>query len=105
MWRPGGRATSHEITYSHNLIYEGLGDSVHEKGEHSKGSSIDDNATGVLLFTLKPAIASAMHCSRGVQAAMVNNLIYNPGARAVHYNLVAHEWDGHAQNRSRARSR
>ena len=27
---------------------------------------------------------------------MVNNLIYNPGAKAVHYNLVAHEWVGQA---------
>jgi hypothetical protein len=26
---------------------------------------------------------------------MVNNLIYNPVARAVHYNLVAHEWMGY----------
>jgi hypothetical protein len=25
---------------------------------------------------------------------MVNNFIYNPVARAVHYNLVAHEWFG-----------
>ena len=26
---------------------------------------------------------------------MVNNLIYNPGQRAVMYNLIAAEWDGH----------
>ena len=32
-WR---EATSHAITYSHNLIYEGLGEAVHAKGEHSK---------------------------------------------------------------------
>jgi hypothetical protein len=30
----------------------------------------------------------------GVQAAMVNNLIYDPGKRAVHYNLMALEWAG-----------
>ena len=28
----------------------------------------------------------------GVHAAMVNNLIYNPGSRAVHHNLAAAEW-------------
>ena len=28
----------------------------------------------------------------GVQAALVNNLIYNPGQKAVHYNLMALEW-------------
>jgi hypothetical protein len=26
---------------------------------------------------------------------MVNNIIYNPGHRAVHYNLMALEWAGH----------
>ncbi|TDP75049.1 pectate lyase family protein [Roseateles toxinivorans] len=94
-WR---RNTSHQITYSHNLIYEGLAHSVHEKGEHSKGTLVHDNATGILLY----ANLYASNLERnalfkgGVQAAMVNNLIYNPGAKAVHYNLVAHEWQGHA---------
>ncbi len=94
-WR---RATSHEITYSHNLIYQGLSDSVHEKGEHSKGSLIHDNATGVLLLGNVYASNRERNAlfKGGVHAAMVNNLIYNPGAKAVHYNLVAHEWGDHA---------
>ncbi|MDN3921298.1 pectate lyase family protein [Roseateles violae] len=93
-WR---RNTSHQITYSHNLIYEGLANSVHEKGEHSKGTLVHDNASGVLLYA--NVYASNMERNAlfkgGVQAAMVNNLIYNPGAKAVHYNLIAHEWEGH----------
>jgi hypothetical protein len=28
----------------------------------------------------------------GVRGAIVNNLIYNPGQKAVHYNLIAEEW-------------
>ncbi len=94
-WR---KATSHDITYSHNLIYEGLGNSVHKKGEHSKGSLIHDNATGVLLFGNLYASNRERNAlfKGGVQAAMVNNLIYNPGAKAAHYNLVAHEWAGRA---------
>jgi hypothetical protein len=94
-WR---RNTSHNITYSHNLIYEGLANSVHEKGEHSKGSLIHDNASGVLLYANLYASNQERNAlfKGGVQAAMVNNLIYNPGAKAVHYNLVAHEWEGHA---------
>jgi lysophospholipase L1-like esterase len=94
-WR---RATSHLITYSHNLIYEGLGDSVHEKGEHSKGTLVHDNATGILLLGNVYAANRERNAlfKGGVMAAMVNNLIVNPGARAVHYNLVAHEWAGHA---------
>jgi len=34
---------SHRITYSHNLICEGPSNSVHDKGEHSKGSLIHDH--------------------------------------------------------------
>ena len=90
-WR---RHTSHDITYSHNLIYEGLGESVHEKGEHSKGTLVHDNATGILLLGNLYASNRERNAlfKGGVHAAMVNNLIYNPGAKAVHYNLVAHEW-------------
>ncbi|MFN3862221.1 MAG: polysaccharide lyase family 1 protein [Roseateles sp.] len=90
-WR---ESTSHEITYSHNLIYEGLGESVHLKGEHSKGTLVHDNASHILL--LGNVYASNRERNPlfkgGVQAAMVNNLIYNPGSKAVHYNLIAHEW-------------
>ena len=94
-WR---KATSHDITYSHNLIFEGLGESVHEKGEHSKGTLVHDNATGVFLFGNVYASNRERNAlfKGGVHAAMVNNLIYNPGKRAVHYNLVAHEWAGQA---------
>ncbi len=90
------KATSRQITYSHNLIYEGLGDSVHPKGEHSKGSLVHDNATGVLLLGNVYAANRERNAlfKGGVQAVMVNNLIVNPGARAVHYNLLAHEWTG-----------
>jgi hypothetical protein len=99
-WR---RATSHAITYSHNLIYEGLGHSVHEKGEHSKGTLVHDNATQILLLGNLYASNRERNAlfKGGVQAAMVNNLIYNPGARAVHYNLVAHEWAGYPQQLGR----
>lgn len=92
-WRD---STSHAITYSHNLIYEGLGDSVHAKGEHSKGTLVHDNASRILLLGNIYASNRERNAlfKGGVQAAMVNNLIYNPGARAVHYNLVAHEWQG-----------
>lgn len=88
--------TSHAITYSHNLIYEGLGEAVHVKGEHSKGSLIHDNVTQVLLLGNVYASNRERNAlfKGGVWGAMVNNLIYNPGARAVHYNLVAHEWVG-----------
>jgi hypothetical protein len=92
-WRA---STSHALTYSHNLIYEGLGESVHTKGDHSKGSLIHDNVTQILLLGNVYASNRERNAlfKGGAWGAMVNNLIYNPGSRAVHYNLIAHEWVG-----------
>jgi hypothetical protein len=92
-WREN---TSHAITYSHNLIYEGLGEAVHVKGEHSKGSLIHDNANRILLLGNVYASNRERNAlfKGGAWGAMVNNLIYNPGGKAVHYNLIAHEWGG-----------
>jgi hypothetical protein len=90
-WRKG---TSHRITYSNNIIAEGLARSTHPKGEHSKGSLIHDNVTGILI--VGNLYANNMERNQlfkgGVQGAIVNNYIYNPGPRAVHYNLIAAEW-------------
>lgn len=92
-WR---RGTSHRITYTHNLIYEGLSNSVHEKGEHSKGSLIHDNTSQVLLYGnvfVSNRERNALF-KGGARGAMVNNWIVNPGRRAVHYNLLPAEWAG-----------
>ena len=99
-WR---RATGHAITFSHNLIYEGLGDSVHAKGEHSKGTLIHDNASDILLLGNLYAANRERNAlfKGGARGAMLNNLIVNPGAKAVHYNLVAHEWAGQAHQLGR----
>jgi lysophospholipase L1-like esterase len=92
-WR---RNTSHRITYSHNLVYEGLSNSVHDKGEHSKGSLIHDNTSGVLLYGNLYASNRERNAlfKGGAQGAMVNNLIFDPGRFAVHYNLWPQEWAG-----------
>jgi lysophospholipase L1-like esterase len=99
-WR---RGTSHRITYSHNLIYEGLSNSVHEKGEHSKGSLIHDNTSSVLLYGnvyISNRERNALF-KGGAHGAMVNNLIFNPGRLAVHYNLWPKEWEGKTWQRGR----
>lgn len=90
-WRQG---TSHNITFQNNLAAEGLADSSHPKGEHSKGSLIHDNATGIVFYRNLWAhnVERNPLLKGGAQALMVNNLIYNPGHRAVHYNLMALEW-------------
>ena len=90
-WRNG---TSRDVTFSYNLAAEGLADSSHPKGEHSKGSLVHDNVTGVLFY--RNVWASNVERSPlfkgGVHGAIVNNVIFNPGTKAVHYNLMALEW-------------
>ncbi|HLL30246.1 MAG TPA: pectate lyase [Allosphingosinicella sp.] len=92
-WR---RGTSHNITFSYNVIAEGLRHASHPKGEHSKGSLIHDNATGILIY--RNLYAHNMQrnplLKGGAQAVVVNNFIYNPGVRAIHYNLLPQEWGG-----------
>jgi pectate lyase len=93
-WRAG---TAHRITFSNNIIAEGLSNATHAKGEHSKGSLIHDNVRDVL-------IAGNLYMSNrernpllkgGSSAVVANNLICNPGRRFLHYNLHAREWVGH----------
>ena len=93
-WR---QHTSRNITFSYNLAAEGLANASHPKGEHSKGSLVHDNATGILFYRNVWAhnVERSPLLKGGVQAALINNLIYDPGKRAVHYNLMALEWAGH----------
>lgn len=91
-WRAN---TSHDVTFSYNAAYEGLADSTHPKGEHSKGSLVHDNVTNILFYRNVWAHNNERHplFKGGVHGAIVNNLIYNPGKRAVQYNLMALEWE------------
>jgi len=90
-WRAG---TSHAITFSNNLNGESLAYATHSKGEHSKGSLIHDNVTDLLIvgnlyahnYERSPLFKG------GVHGVIVNNLIYDPGPRAIHYNLAPEEW-------------
>lgn len=90
-WRQG---TSHRITFSNNLIAEGLANSTHSKFEHSKGSLIHDNVTDILIYGNLYAhnYERSPLFKGGVRGVIVNNLIYDPGPRALHYNLMAEEW-------------
>lgn len=95
-WR---EAVSHRITFSNNLIAEGLANSTHAKGEHSKGSLIHDNVSDVLIVGNLYAHNYERNAlfKGGARGLMVNNLIYNPGPRAVHYNLIQEEWGRQAR--------
>ncbi|MES2159021.1 MAG: pectate lyase [Pseudomonadota bacterium] len=93
-WRAG---TSHAITFSYNLAAEGLADASHPKGEHSKGTLIHDNASEILIYRNVYAHNKERNplLKGGAQVALVNNILYDPGERAVHYNLMALEWGDH----------
>jgi len=93
-WRQN---TSQRISFTRNIVAEGLSHSSHAKGEHSKGSLIHDNVTEVL-------IAGNLYAHNyernqlfkgGAQALTANNLIYDPGNRCMHYALNEEEWTGH----------
>ncbi|HEY2627697.1 MAG TPA: hypothetical protein VGI57_01155, partial [Usitatibacter sp.] len=46
-WRAN---TSHDVTFQYNVASEGLADSSHSKGEHSKGSLVHDNVMNILFY-------------------------------------------------------
>jgi len=89
--------TSHKIVISNCIIAEGLSNSTHSKGEHSKGTLVHDNASEIL-------IAGNLYASNmqrnplfkgGAMGVVANNYIYNPGNAAIHFGLVEEEWKGH----------
>lgn len=100
-------AASRRITYSNNIIAEGLSNATHKKGEHSKGSLIHDHVNDVLIvgnlyahnYERNPLFKG------GARGQVINNLIYDPGQRAVHYNLIAEEWLGHPYSRGQVIAR
>ncbi len=90
--------TSHNIRFVRNIVAEGLSNSTHSKGEHSKGTLIHDNVRDVV-------IADSLYAHNrernvlfkgGAQGEMRGCVVYNAGKRFAHYNLHANEWAGHA---------
>jgi hypothetical protein len=93
-WRA---STSRNVRFLRNIVAEGLSNSTHSKGEHSKGTLIHDNVTDAL-------IADSLYAHNrernvlfkgGAQGEMRGCVVYNAGKRFAHYNLHAKEWAGH----------
>jgi hypothetical protein len=97
-WRA---ATTHQVTFSHNIIAEGLSDSTHGDGEHSKGSLIHDNVTGALIYANLYAsnVERNPFFKGGARGVVANNLIVNPRQYAMKYTLVESEWGDHPYER------
>ena len=90
----GPDSTSHNITFSNNIIAECLSNSSHEKGPHSKGTLIHD-------FCRDIAIVGNLYAHNGMRnpyfkahstGVIVNNLIYNPGRVAILLYYSKSEW-------------
>jgi hypothetical protein len=90
-WR---KNTSHRVTFSNNIIAEGLSHATHASGEHSKGSLIMENVTDVLIIGNLYANCAQRHplAKGGTWVAVVNNFIFNPGVQAAAYRLPDVLW-------------
>lgn len=90
--------TSNGIRFSNNVVAEGLSDSTHSKGEHSKGSLIHDNVTGALIEDSLYAHNRERNVlfKGGAHGVMSGNVVYNAGKRFAHYNLHKGEWGEHS---------
>lgn len=92
----GPENTSHDVTFSNNIISESLHDSTHPKGTHSMGTLIHD-------FCQNIAVVGNLYASNGERnpllkpnskAYIANNLIYNPGRKAIHASWIESEYGG-----------
>lgn len=92
-WR---KNTSHNIVISNCIIAEGLANSTHSKGEHSKGSLVHDNVTGVVFLRNLFASNSDRNpfFAGGSSGLVLNNYIYNPGFSAIKYAFSNRDWSG-----------
>ena len=89
------RNASQRVTFSHNIIAEGLHNSTHTKGGHSKGTLLMDNSIEILVFGNLYAnnVERNPEIKGGTLAAVINNYIYNPQNTAVHYHMTG-VWQG-----------
>jgi len=80
-WYPG----VHDVTFSHNLFGEGLSNSLHPEGEHSKALLIGDSSRriSVVRNVFVHNVDRNPVVGGDATAHIVNNLIYNPGQFAI----------------------
>jgi hypothetical protein len=72
---------THDITIAHSLIAEGLHNSIHPKGPHSKGIMIGNNSQRITLYQ---NVIAANHernpyIKPGSSVEMLNNIVYGWG--------------------------
>jgi len=90
----GPEKTSRNITFSNCIIAEGLNNSSHSKGAHSKGSLIHDCCSNIAIIgNLYAHNANRNPYFKALTTGVVaNNVIYDPGNRAVQVDWPTSEW-------------
>ena len=90
----GPDATSHRITFRNCIIAEGLDDASHSKGRHSKGSLIHDFCREIAIIGNLYAhnVQRNPYFKAVTTGVIVNNVIYNPGSRAIQLSFSDSEW-------------
>jgi hypothetical protein len=78
-WYP----TTRDVTIARSIIAEGLYNSIHPKGPHSKGVMIGDGSSRVTLFRNLIAFNEERnpYIKPGTTAEVINNVVYGWGAR------------------------
>jgi hypothetical protein len=92
----GRERTSHRITFSNNIVAEGLANSSHAKGEHSKGTLVHDHAREIAILANLYACNTERNpmLKPDAEVVVANNLIYNPAKRAIHTSWSTNEYAG-----------
>lgn len=109
LWGPvheGEDKLSRNITFSNNIISEGLDSATHTKGPHSMGTLVHDYATGVAIVknlfshnaTRNPLVKP------NAKAYIANNIIYNPRTGAIHSSWPVGEYAEYPDSLRRAKA-
>lgn len=82
------------VTISNSIIAEGLSNSIHSKGEHSKGILIHDfvNNVAILGNLLVSNYKRNPYFKSHTSGVIGNNLIYNPGRAAIQLDYIESEF-------------
>ncbi|MBT3290348.1 MAG: right-handed parallel beta-helix repeat-containing protein [Victivallales bacterium] len=90
----GPDKTAHKVTISNCIIAEGLDNSSHKKGRHSKGTLIHDFCRDIAVIGNLYAHNQRRNPFFKAHATgvVVNNVIYNPGSAAIQMSWAPREW-------------
>ncbi|HEY1336299.1 MAG TPA: hypothetical protein VGF59_02255 [Bryobacteraceae bacterium] len=92
----GPEGTTHNVTFSNNIIAEGLRDSSHSKGPHSKGTLVHDNCRNIAVIGNLYAHNDDRnpYFKAFTTGVIVNNVVYNARRYAIEVNWIPQEWEG-----------